>query len=316
MKAIKAEAGAAVLVDVPRPGGDGVLVQVASASICGSDLHMLELGYFGDRVIGHEFAGYAPDGRAVAVEPTLGCGSCGYCAQGDRQHCCDGAQILGVSRDGGMAEYVLAPAHNLVQLPTGLDISSAALVEPLAVAVHTVQRLRLRGKERLLVIGAGPIGLAVAAVLQSRGFHYDVSARHEHQRQVAASLGAGIEPGTGYDVVIDAVGSSRSLQQSIAAVKPLGRIGMAGSFWNPVDMDVSFCVKELELVAASTYHCKAPQRDFEEAGRLLHAKPQLADLLVTHRFPLEAVGEAFNAAANRAGGAIKVLFEISRQAAG
>jgi len=316
VKGIKAVDGAPELVDVPEPVGDGVKVKVACASICGSDLHMLERGFFGDNIIGHEFAGVAPDGRAVAVEPILGCGICRHCEEGERQHCTEGLNLLGVMRDGGMAEYVLAPAENLVELPTGLDIAVAALVEPLAVSMHGLDRARVRQGERVLVIGAGPIGLAAVAALRGRGIGCDIGARYEHQREAAGSLGAGLEPGDSYDVVIDAVGSGESLRQAMQAVRPLGRVGLLGTLWDEAGLDFSFSMKEAELIAAHTYTCKAPRRNFEEAGKLLHDNPVVADKLVSHRFPLEAAEEAFAAAADRAAGAVKVVFDIGRQPPG
>ena len=311
MKAVKAIQGQPRLVDVPPPGGDGVQVRVVSSSICGSDLHMLELGFFGDAVIGHEFAGIAPDGRAVAVEPTLGCGICHHCEEGARQHCDNGLRILGVFEDGGMAEYVNVPADNLVELPTGLAVADAALVEPLAVAVHGLDRTRIRQGDKVLVVGAGPIGLAAAAALQSRGIAYDISARYEHQREVAERLGGQAAVSDGYDVVLDAVGSTSSLEQSVNLVKPRGRVGMLGSFWSPVEISAAFCMKEAELIASNTYRCRAPGRSFEEAGNLLAERPGIARALVTHRFPLDAVEEAFAVAADRSRGAIKVVFDVS-----
>ena len=117
MKAIVAVDKQPSLVDMPEPAGDGVTIKVVSSSICGSDLHMLEMGLLDDRVIGHEFAGFTPDGTAVAVEPTVGCGHCAPCGEGLRSHCEAGFHLLGVMSNGGMAEYVMAPAENLVPLP-------------------------------------------------------------------------------------------------------------------------------------------------------------------------------------------------------
>ncbi len=310
MKAIKAIDNKAVLVDIPEPAGADVKVKIVSSSICGSDLHMLERGYLVDRVIGHEFAGLTPDGTAVAIEPTISCGQCAPCGEGYNSHCETGFNLMGVMSDGGMAEYVQVPERNLVRLPTGLDIRSGSLVEPLAVAIHGLDRARVRESDRVLVIGAGPIGLAAAAALQARKVPYAISARHEHQRQVAERLGASFDTDGSFDVVIDAVGTSASLDEAIARVKPMGRIGMVGSFWDQTILNPAFCMKEIELIASATYTCKAPNRNFEEAGRALAERPELPDLLVTHRFPLDAVDEAFATAANRAAGAIKVVFDI------
>lgn len=155
MKAIKVIDRKPELVDVPEPRGDDVRVKVVSSSICGSDLHMMEMDFFGDTIIGHEFAGITPDGRAVAIEPLTGCGHCGFCGEGHTIHCEHGFSLMGVLADGGMAEYVEVPAASLVELPSGIDIRNASLIEPLAVAVHGVDRARIREGDRVLVIGAG-----------------------------------------------------------------------------------------------------------------------------------------------------------------
>lgn len=298
------------MVEVPQPRGEGVNVRVVSSSICGSDIHMMALGALEDIVIGHEFAGIAPNGRAVAIEPVGGCGQCGFCDDGHLMHCEAGFSLLGVYQDGGMAEYVNVPATSLVELPSGLDVRTASLVEPLAVAVHGLNRARVREGDRVLVIGAGPIGLAVGAVLRARGIQYDLMARYDHQKFAAESLGARLTPDGCYDVVMDAVGSSDSLQQSLQMIKPLGRIGLVGVFWDPVGLGAEFSAKEPELIPSSGYTCKGPTRSFDEAARVLHAYPDVAGVLVTHRYPLDGVAEAFAVAADRAAGAIKVVFDI------
>lgn len=311
MKAVRAEAGKPLLVDVAKPEGEGVLVQVVSASICGSDLHMLDMGWLGEKTIGHEFAGITPDGTAVAVEPTVGCGSCGHCGEGYNGHCEKGFHLMGVMSDGGMAEYVMAPAANLVPLPTGLEVSVAALVEPLAVAVHGLDRAGVRDDEKVLVLGGGPIGLATVAALRGRGIACDCSARYAHQQSVAERLGASLEVSEGYDVVLDAVGTADSLAEAVQRLKPRGRIGLLGSFWEPTPLDSLYCLKEISLLPAMTYQCKSPHRNFEESANMLLANPDIAAALVTHRFPLEAVGEAFDTARARSAGAIKVVFDIA-----
>ena len=311
MKAIKVIAKKPVLVDVPEPRGEGVKIKVVSSSICGSDIHMIALGVFGDNIIGHEFAGVTEDGRAVAIEPITGCGQCSPCDEGHRLHCQAGLFVMGVLGDGGMAEYVTVPAANLVELPTGLDIRIASLVEPLAVAVHGLDRARVREGDRVVVIGAGPIGLATGAALRSRGIPYDIVARHDHQKVAAEKLGAGLDPDGHYDVVMDAVGSAVSSRQSAQMIKPMGRIGLVGVSWEGESLDQAFCAKEAELIPSVGYQCKSPNRNFEEAGAILHAHPDVSEALVTHRFPLDGVTEAFATAADRAAGAIKVVFDIA-----
>ncbi len=311
MKAIRAVDGQPQLVDVAKPEGDGVLVKVVATSICGSDLHMLDLGWLGEHTIGHEFAGLTPDGTAVAVEPTIGCGSCSECGEGFNSHCERGFHLMGVMSDGGMAEFVMAPAANLVPLPTGLEVSLAALVEPLAVAVHGLDRARVREGEKVLVLGGGPIGLAAVAALRGRGITTDCSARYPHQCAAAERLGACLSVGEGYDVVLDAVGTADSIGEAVQRLRPRGRIGLLGSFWEPTPLDSLYCLKEIELLPSTTYQCKSPHRNFEEAARMLLAEPAIAEALVTHRFPLDAVGEAFDTARARSAGAIKVVFDVA-----
>ncbi|MFT4520319.1 MAG: threonine dehydrogenase-like Zn-dependent dehydrogenase [Halioglobus sp.] len=271
---------------------------------------MMALDVFGDHTIGHEFAGVTENGTAVAIEPLWGCGQCGFCDEGHPVHCEAGFTLMGVTGDGGMAEYVTVPAAKLVELPTGLDIRIASLVEPLAVAVHSLDRARVREGDRILIIGAGPIGLAVGAVLRSRGMPYDIVARYRHQKAAAETLGAGLNPDGLYDVVMDAVGSSASLSESAQAIKPRGRIGLVGVFWGAASLEQTFCSKEAELIPSAGYSCKSPSRNFEEAGKILHGQPDISKALVTHRFPLDGVTEAFAVAAERAAGAIKVVFDV------
>jgi threonine dehydrogenase-like Zn-dependent dehydrogenase len=311
VKAVKVIDRKPVLADVPEPRGEGVRVKVISSSICGSDIHMMALDAFGDHIIGHEFAGLTADGRAVAIEPLGGCGRCGYCEEGHLVHCEAGLSLMGVTGDGGMAEYVTVPASHLVELPSGLDIHIASLVEPLAVAVHGLERARVREGDRILIVGAGPVGLGIGAVLRSRGMPYDMAARYAHQKNAGEKLTAGLNPAGHYDVVMDAVGSAASLRESVQWIKPLGRIGLVGIFWEAVALEPEFCGKEPELIPSAGYHCKSTNRNFEEAGRILHAYPDISQALVTHRFPLDGVTEAFATAADRAGGAIKVVFDIA-----
>lgn len=311
MKAIMVVDKQPVLVDVPEPKGDGVKIKVVSSSICGSDIHLMAQGALGNHIIGHEFAGITPDGKAVAVEPIAGCGQCINCDSGLRLHCDAGLYLMGVRGDGGMAEYVNVPARCLVELPTGLDISVACLVEPMAVAVHGLDRARVRENDRVLIVGAGPIGLAAGAVLRSRQIKYDIAARHEHQKVAAESLGAGLAPRGEYDVVIDAVGTTQSLRQATQHAKPMGRIGLLGASWDGITIEMPFCSKELELIPSMGYRFDRPQRSFDEAALILLHDEAAAKALVTHRYPLEGVEEAFAAAGNRAGGAIKVAFDIA-----
>jgi threonine dehydrogenase-like Zn-dependent dehydrogenase len=124
----------ASLIDVPPPEGDGVLIRVASVGICGSDLHLLSWNL--PSTLGHEMAGFLPDGTAVAVEPMAPCGSCPECQSGAYNLCRLGpSMLIGTGRDGGMADECLVPPSAIVPLAGGVPVGDACLVEPLAVPV-------------------------------------------------------------------------------------------------------------------------------------------------------------------------------------
>jgi len=316
MQAVRCVGGAPVVVDVPRPDGDGVRVRVGSAGICGSDLHLLSFGL--PTVMGHEIAGTLLDGTAVAIEPIDPCGTCDACAAGESQRCVRGpGMIMGVGRDGGMAEECIVPSSSLARLPAGVAVRDACLVEPLAVAVHGVRRGRVAPGERAVVIGGGTIGLAAAVAAQAVGGRVDQVARHDHQRAAAERLGAtapddGDGDGDGdYDVAIEAAGSPDALADAIARCRPGGRVILLGSYWDgPVALDaMAVCNREIDLVPATMYGRVGPSRDVDVAVALLARRPEVAGALITHRFPLDAVAEAFVAARDRAAGAIKVVLE-------
>jgi threonine dehydrogenase-like Zn-dependent dehydrogenase len=310
MKAIRVIDGVPSFVDAPAPSGEGVLVNVVSASICGSDLHLIDGGIVEGRILGHELAGRTSDGTAVAIEPVGRCGRCLNCEVGSWNHC-DEMQAYGIFFDGGMAEQILVPAACLQPIPSGLDLSVAAIVEPLAVAVHGLHRVRPMQGERIAIIGAGPVGLALVAVCHAAGYAVDVAARHDHQRAAVERLGGSVGVGENYDIVFDAVGSPDTLRAAIGACGPRGRVGLVGSLWEPATIDVGICLQEVEIVPSMMYCGEGETRDFTRAAALLAAEPAIAATMLTHRFPLDAATEAFDAARDRSGGTIKVIFDVA-----
>lgn len=308
MKAVLIEDGKAISKSIDKPSGDGVVVKVVSSSICGSDLHMLERGMLEGKVPGHEFAGYTPDGTAVAIEPIYGCGTCGFCEDGYSNYCTHGATLIGGRINGGMAEYVEVPAQTLYELPTGLDITIASLVEPLAVAVNGIHQITVNTSEKVLVIGAGAIGIATAAVLQAKGVTYDIIARHPHQKEAALKLGAGLDVTDGYDLVIDAAATKDTMTEAINRLRPRGRLLVLGTHWEPAPFSMAACVKSLTVLCTTAYKVREPNRSFAEAGNILHANPHIADAMITHDYPLDGATEAFACASDKSTGSIKVRF--------
>ncbi len=310
MRAVLCPEGIPTVVDVPEPTGDGVLVTVASAGICGSDLHLLSFSL--PATFGHEFAGTLADGTPVAVEPIDPCHVCDACIDGNTQLCVRGPSMaFGVGRDGGMADKVLVPTSSIARLPVGVEASNGCLVEPLAVAVHGVRRGNIRGSHRVAVIGGGTIGQTALVVAQQTGAKVDLSARHDRQIEAATRLGAGSLDGNGYDVVIEAAGTASALAEAADRCRPGGTIVLLGSYWDgTVEMPgMAIGMKELTLVPAVMYGRSGPSRDVDVAATILAQRPELSDIIVTHRFPLDAAAEAFVVAADRSAGAIKVVLE-------
>lgn len=310
MRAVRCPEGFPTVVDVPEPSGDGVVVSVASAGICGSDLHLLNFGL--PATFGHEFAGTLADGTPVAVEPIDPCLVCDACIDGNTQRCVRGpAMAFGVGRDGGMAEKVIVPESSIARLPFGVDAINGCLVEPLAVAVHGVRRGGIRGSDRVAVIGGGTIGQTALVVAQQTGASVDLAARHERQIEAASRLGGGRIDGNGYDVVIEAAGTASALAEAADRCRPGGTIILLGSYWDgAVEMPgMAIGMKELTLVPAVMYGRSGPSRDVDVAATILGQRPELPEIVITHRFPLDAAVEAFRVAADRSAGAIKVVLE-------
>jgi threonine dehydrogenase-like Zn-dependent dehydrogenase len=281
---------------------------MASVGICGSDLHLLQWNL--PVVMGHELAGTLDDGTPVAVEPLAPCGECPPCRDGAYNRCVLGpAMVMGVGREGAMAEECVVPASSIARLPAGIDLRDACLVEPLSVAVHGVRRGRVGPGRRVAVVGGGSIGQLALVAAQAAGSTVDLEARHDSQREAAGRLGAG-PASDGYDVVIEAVGATSALSRAIELCRPGGRVVLLGTYWDgAVIQGHDLTMKEVELVPASMYSRAGPSRDFDVAAAILAERPDMARVLITHRFPLDAAAAAFTAASDRAGGAIKVVLE-------
>ena len=187
---------------VPVPGPHEVLVEVAQCGICGSDMHLVLEGYARPgTVLGHEWAGtvvaagaaatdWEPGARVVA-NPTAGCGTCRPCRRGRPSVCLTREAPDYLSFGGAFCRYVVAQADRLLRLPDALSTRVAALTEPTAIAVHTVNLSQVTPGERVLVTGAGPVGLLMVAVLRARGVtDITVSEPAPTRRKRAAAIGA------------------------------------------------------------------------------------------------------------------------------
>lgn len=309
MHAVRSIAGIPTLVDVEDPAGDWPVLEVAAAGICSSDLALLPMGL--RTTIGHEIAGTV-DGVPFCVEPTVHCGTCDQCRAGMTQRCRGTARhgLLGLTFDGGMAERVAVPPECLIPLPDTLPVTDAALVEPMAVVRHALQRVGAAPGERVLVVGGGSVGLLAVAAARAAGLQVDLAARHPHQIAAGERLGAG-KPNGEYPIVVESAGTASSMATCVDRAAPGGRIAVVGV--NQGDWTLAgipFLVKEL-TVAASYCYSRAGHdsggHDFAAAAQILAADPEIAATVITHRFALTEAAEAFRVAADRAAGAIKVV---------
>ena len=311
MKAVRCCDKHIQVVDIPAPEGEGVIVNVRSAGICGSDLHMVNAGYDLPSTLGHEVAGTLRDGRAVALEPIAPCGHCDMCVQGDYSLCrLSAGMVYGMGRDGGMAEHIIVPQRCIVPLPDNVSASDACLVEPLAVAAHGLRMLGIKPGSRVAIIGAGAVGLAAAAILTPHVTTVDIAARHPAQQEAAQRIGAGLDPTGEYDFVVECAGNSAALKQAARLCKPGATILLLATYWEGVTLPAfEVSMKALRIYASFMYDRQGLVRDVDIAAQLLAQRPELPGIMITHRLPLEAAPEAFAIAANRKAGAIKVVLE-------
>lgn len=317
MKAVRCDQHGVKVVSVDRPPR-GILVRVAAAGICGTDLKLVNSTTPPRVTLGHELSGWLVDGTPVAIEPLCPCEQCPQCVGGAYNLCsgagsgssmdiCLGLTIL----DGGMAEYVSVPARCIVPLPEQLAVSDACLVEPLAVALHGVARARVTPGQRGVVVGGGTVGLCAAAALRIRGAEASVVARYEFQSEAAEALGARPVAGA-YDIAIDAVGTPAATHQAADLLRPGGVLLLLGIHTGSVGLDsATVAVRELTLVGSVAYAIESGTRDIDNAARVLAREPNIATALITHRFPINEAKEAFRTAADRSTRAIKVVIEPS-----
>lgn len=310
MRAVRCAKDDVEVAEVPPPSGDGVRVRMRAAGICGSDLHLIASGMSIPYTLGHELAGELSDGTAVAIEPLVPCGRCEECVRGDYNLCRKAPDmIIGIMRDGGMAEELIVPPRCLVPLPAGVPVRDASLVEPLAVAVHGFRLAGLRGGQRVAVVGAGNIGLCAVAVALAAGAEVGLVARYDAQAAAGERLGA--KPAEGeYDIVVDAAGTPSALDRAAELCRPAGTMVLLAVYWEGLNLPAFLVpMKEIRVVPSSMYGRSGAARDIDVAAAMLAANPEIARAIITHRFPLDAAREAFRVARNRKEGAIKVVLE-------
>jgi threonine dehydrogenase-like Zn-dependent dehydrogenase len=208
-----------------------------------------------------------------------------------------------------MADELRVPEGCLVHLPSNVDVRDACLVEPLAVAVHGMRRAGLEGGQRVAVVGGGAIGLCSVATAKAAKATVGLSARYDHQIAAGKFLGAGEVDGQ-YDLVVECAGTEKAVNKAVKLCRPKGKMLILGTHWNGLSLQqIPIMMKEITIVSSFMYGASGAVRDFDVAAVLLSRHPEVARALITHRFPLAEVKQAFAVARDRKAGAIKVVLE-------
>ena len=319
--------------EVGRPGPGEVLLAMAAGGICGSDLHYYQDGGFGPVrvrepiISGHEASGHVVEagagvdlapGTLVAISPSQPCGDCDYCQRGLPIHCLDmhfiGSAMRLPHEQGMFRDLFVVPARQVHAFPEGVSAAEAACAEPLAVCLHAVaQATELRpdlSALRVMVTGAGPIGLLVLAALRHRGARdVIVTDLTDAALERARAMGAGaminvardaaaLEPlqdGKGQvDVIFDCSAAGPALRTAFAAIRPRGlivQVGVTGDVTIPLNALVG---KEITWRGSQRFH-----QEFAEAVRLIGSRAIDVRPIISHSLPLERAAEAFDLASDR-----------------
>ncbi len=323
-------------VDVPKLHPDWVLLKVRASGICGSDLHLYrqktsikiesELGK-GKYVPGHELSGEVHElganvtklreGDRVGVEPIVGCGKCDWCHVG-WYNLCANPRLIGFYHAGGFAEYCAVPEDKCLKLPENVSFEEAATLDCIAVAEHAVRRARVCNEDAVTILGAGAIGLfATQAALVAGAREVYVVGTHDFQLRIAGKFGATstinarsekpadrimeLTAGRGVDKVIEAVGGEAStIADAVGMLRRRGVIVVTGIFVKPVPVDMfGLLNKELSLTGAWGYEYWTHMKEFAVSLELLTRAKIDAKTLITHKYPLHEISEAYETAMNK-----------------
>ncbi|PZR53476.1 alcohol dehydrogenase [Xylanimonas oleitrophica] len=308
----------------PTPGPGEVLVRVTAVGLCGSDLHWFAEGGIGDAglsdplVLGHEFAGViasGPDeGVHVAVDPAIPCGHCEMCVEG-HGNLCPQVRFAGHgSTDGALREYVAWPADRLHPVPDSLSPADTAMLEPLGVAIHSVDLAHPRTGETVVVVGCGPIGLCALQVARAAGATTVVAVEPmAHRREAAArwadvvldptqedyeeAMAAAVAP-LGAHRVIECAGTDEAVALSIEAARPGATVVLAGI---PEDDSTTFPAAPARRKGLTFRMARRMKEVYPRAISLVaNGRVDVASI-VSHTFSLDDAAEAFEVANRREG---------------
>jgi len=296
------------------PGVGESLVRITAVGLCGSDLHWFSEAGIGDArlvkplVLGHEFAGITETGQRVAIDPAVPCEVCEFCREGN-PNLCNNMRFAGHGQtDGALQEQLAWPTRCFFPLPDSLSDADGAMLEPLGVAVHAVDLGKIRAGMRVGVFGCGPIGLLVIQVANAAGAtEVLVTEPLAHRLKAAQQLNAKVwQPDQEVDVAFECAGENEAVEDAVAATRPGGRVILVGI---PGNDRTSFTASVARRKGLTIKLARRMKHTYPRAIRLVESGAVKFQSLITHRFPLEKVAEAFAVAQRREG--LKVIIELT-----
>lgn len=331
-------------VEKPEVDDDTVIIRIEGLGICGSNLHL----WFGEGsaiplamfpmpgALGHEHAGVIEEvganitkvkpGDRVTIDPfeNEACGACSFCNIGYFHHC-ENSRHYGI---GGYADYLKAGENGLYILPENVETKSAAVVEPMACSVAGVRRAGVAGGETVVVLGAGVLGLSAAGAAKALGAgKVIITAKHDSQAQLAERFGADVvirsnaddvveqimaaTGGMGADLVVETVGGAApTLDQALTIVRPASKIVVLGLWDNPYPLDSWKAVlKDVTVLFSLTHGMKDKRTDYALCLEWMSNGMVPAQDLCTHYRPFDDIQSAFELAADKTQGVVKVILE-------
>ena len=310
---------------VPNCGEKDVLIKVAYAGICGSDLHIYKKGMFIQNIpetMGHEFSGTViktgskvhslQAGDRVTANPMVTCGNCIACRT-ERRGSCETLGFIGEVRPGCFAEYIALPQEDVIKAPPDIDLKKLALAEPLAVALNICRQAKPAPTDKVLIVGPGPIGLLTALALKNVcGLENPtILGRSPARLSIAKALGMKTTTQLGddsyFDLIIEAAGNETALSTAVAHALPGGKICVVSIFEDDFIFDINTIVaKQLSIIGCNVYET----RHIQESTKLLADGIIDPSPLVTDTYDLADCREAFAALCSKDIKACKILFQM------
>lgn len=299
---------------MPAVEGDQALLKIRKAGICRTDLELIG-GYLNfSGIPGHEFVAEVVEGadqwlgKRVVGEINVADGICDLCQQGVPSQCRHRTTV-GIDRhNGAFADYMALTTRNLYVVPDAVSDTAAVFTEPLAAALQTLEAVHISPRDRIIVIGAGKLGLLTAQVLRLTGADVSALVRHESQAKLLnqwhiPAFARDEVPSSGAQVVVDCTGTAEGFADSLDLVQPRGTIILKSTYRAQPQIDLTrIAVDEIKVIGS---RCGP----FDAALRLLEAGLVDVESLVEARYPLDDALQAVDHAARR--GALKVLLEVS-----